>query len=48
MNEIEFLQLLPEDVWLIIISYLPRITRQNFAKLSVFQDLIESERNKYI
>lgn len=43
MEDFYFFDLLPEDVWLIIITYLPRISRQNLAKIKIFQNLVESK-----
>lgn len=43
MDDLNLFELLPEDVWLIIISHLPRISRYNLAKIDVFQDLVKSE-----
>ena len=43
MEDLYFFDLLPEDVWLIIISYLPRISRKNLAKIKLFENLVESK-----
>jgi len=36
-------ELLPSELWAIVISYLPRISRQSLSKIYGFQDLIESK-----
>lgn len=43
MEELSFFDLLPEDAWLIIISFLPRISRQNLATIKIFQDLVKGQ-----
>lgn len=35
--------LLPNELWAIIISFLPRISRQSLSKIIGFQDLVESK-----
>lgn len=31
----------PSEIWHLIISYLPRITRQSLAKLQGFRDIVD-------
>lgn len=36
-------ELLPSELWAIVISYLPRISRHSLSKIYGFHELIESE-----
>lgn len=40
-SDLAFFDLLPNELWAIVISFLPRTSRQNFAKLRGFQEIID-------
>lgn len=40
-TDLAFFDLLPNELWAIVISHLPRTSRQNFAKLKGFKELID-------
>lgn len=42
-NDLKFLQKLPAEVWSLIVSYLPRISRQSLSCLCGFQEIIDGK-----
>jgi hypothetical protein len=40
-SDLAFFDLLPNELWAIVISFLPRTSRQNFSKIRGFHELID-------